>query len=144
MGKTITFFDLSKRKYRIPDRRRCPRPLPTTSPAVPPRWRPKRMPTPTSSCLFVHRRATSDSSAPTTTAPGSRSSPLTRSRSVVLQREAGGMWSTVWQGYITPQVYDNEYPGKGTVVHTMPIQCPLSVLTPSTSTATPASARGRR
>ena len=34
----------------------------------------------------------------------------------------------VWQGYIQPQVFDNEYPGKGTVEHVFPIQCPLSVL----------------
>ena len=34
----------------------------------------------------------------------------------------------VWQGYITPQVYQNEYPGIGTQVHEIPVQCPLSVL----------------
>ena len=34
----------------------------------------------------------------------------------------------VWQGYIQPQVFDNEYPGLDTVEHTFPVQCPLSVL----------------
>lgn len=34
----------------------------------------------------------------------------------------------VWQGYIQPQVFDNEYPGNNTVEHNFPVQCPLSVL----------------
>lgn len=33
-----------------------------------------------------------------------------------------------WQGFITPQVYQNEFPGIGTQIHEIPIQCPLSVL----------------
>jgi hypothetical protein len=36
--------------------------------------------------------------------------------------------TVVWQGYIQPQVFENEYPGLGTVEHVFPIQCPLSVL----------------
>ena len=36
--------------------------------------------------------------------------------------------TVVWQGYIQPQVFDNEYPGLDTVEHTFPVQCPLSVL----------------
>jgi hypothetical protein len=33
-----------------------------------------------------------------------------------------------WQGFITPQVYQNEFPGIGTQIHEIPVQCPLSVL----------------
>lgn len=46
------------------------------------------------------------------------------SRPVKLERGS----TTVWQGYIQPQVFENEYPGLGTIEHSLPIQCPLSVL----------------
>ena len=36
--------------------------------------------------------------------------------------------SIQWQGFVQPQVFDNEYPGKGTLEHEIPVQCPLSVL----------------
>ena len=47
---------------------------------------------------------------------------------VVLQRYIGTSWVTMWQGYIQPQVFENEYPGLGTVEHDFAVQCPLSVL----------------
>ena len=49
---------------------------------------------------------------------------------VVLQRynSSNDTWTTVWQGYIQPQVFENEYPGLGTVEHDFAVQCPLSVL----------------
>ena len=34
----------------------------------------------------------------------------------------------VWQGFIQPQIFENEYPGIGTQEHEIPVQCPLSVL----------------
>ena len=33
-----------------------------------------------------------------------------------------------WQGFITPQVYQNDFPGIGRQEHEIPVQCPLSVL----------------
>jgi len=36
--------------------------------------------------------------------------------------------TVVWQGYILPQVFQNDYPYIGTQEHEMPVQCPLSVL----------------
>lgn len=50
------------------------------------------------------------------------------SKRVVLQRYVGSAWITQWQGYIQPQVFENEYPGRGTVEHEFAVQCPLSVL----------------
>lgn len=47
---------------------------------------------------------------------------------VVLQRYDNNAWVTFWQGYIQPQVFENEYPGRGTVEHDFAVQCPLSVL----------------
>ena len=50
------------------------------------------------------------------------------SKTVILQRQQGNTWNTRWQGYIQPQVFENEYPGNGTVEHDFSVQCPLSVL----------------
>ena len=50
------------------------------------------------------------------------------SKTVILQRQQGNNWNTRWQGYIQPQVFENEYPGNGTVEHDFSVQCPLSVL----------------
>ena len=50
------------------------------------------------------------------------------SKTVILQRQQGNSWNTRWQGYIQPQVFENEYPGNGTVEHDFAVQCPLSVL----------------
>lgn len=36
--------------------------------------------------------------------------------------------SVVWQGYIQPQVFQNDYPYIGTQEHEISVQCPLSVL----------------
>jgi len=33
-----------------------------------------------------------------------------------------------WQGFVQPQVFENEFPGIGPVSHELPVQCPLSVL----------------
>jgi len=33
-----------------------------------------------------------------------------------------------WQGYVQPQVFQNDYPYNGTSEHDIPVQCPLSVL----------------
>ena len=50
------------------------------------------------------------------------------SKVVKLQRRENSSWVTYWQGYIQPQVFENEYPGLGTVEHEFAVQCPLSVL----------------
>ena len=128
MGKTITFFDLSKRQYRIlidggastaaDNIIGGAATMETEEDADTDIFMPVR--TQTGYFRFI---GTNDHSTWLSLIPSN-----SLSKRVVLQREAAGVWSTVWQGYITPQVYDNEYPGNGTVVHTMPIQCPLSVL----------------
>lgn len=47
---------------------------------------------------------------------------------VKLTHTSGGSTVTDWQGYITPQVFQNDYPYNGRSEHEMQVQCPLSVL----------------
>ena len=50
------------------------------------------------------------------------------SKPVKLTHVSNGSTVTDWQGYVQPQVFDNDYPYNGTSEHDMTVQCPLSVL----------------
>jgi len=47
---------------------------------------------------------------------------------VKLTHSESGSTVIDWQGYVTPQVFQNDYPYNGTSEHEMQVQCPLSVL----------------
>lgn len=47
---------------------------------------------------------------------------------VKLTHVASGSTVIDWQGYVTPQVFQNDFPHNGTSEHDIEVQCPLSVL----------------
>ena len=134
MGKTITFFDISNRKFRLLIDGGASTDadyltggavtMETQEDADADMFTPVRCQNGNFSYI-----GTNDHDAWLTMIPAN-----SLSMRVVLQRRtsAAGVtpetYNTEWQGYIQPQVYDNEYPGIGTVEHTFPVQCPLSVL----------------